>query len=492
VLRSTGVCAQLTVVVTSPRAGGTCECIIEHGTWPRLQWVTYFELLVFTSGDSYVVPTASHTGWWATSQEAVRGMTPNRARARGGAAAVAAAGLIATGVIAASSGPASAADAAGGLQQLSSNTLVSGTVVNGTAPVVGAVITPRVWPDDDALAAIPQGGNVPLLDLPSVKSGSNGNFQVNLDPSTLPAKYLDSKGRPDIQLEINNAGRQITWRFTADRSSAGWTSTKNATDASVDGSTPPNETLVANFGSQAKVTEVDGDTANSFSAGKMSPSQAESAGDTAETSNAVDTMAAPLGGACGVMKKSLYTNRQEPFTHIYPGGQAPVVTLQRYGVDHTLGIAISIQGGAWGGGSAGGSKTIALTASGSHTDTHNLTAFISLNFREYLEQCSSGSYEQWRQAESVYGILTRYDAAAEPNFTACSQYTSGLYSKTTGVNITYHSDVNVIVANVNAQSGYNSSSAVSWKVLHKTNICGSNSTGWVNSPEAEANSYAYP
>ncbi|MFL6100405.1 MAG: hypothetical protein ACJ71T_10670 [Actinomycetales bacterium] len=325
-----------------------------------------------------------------------------------------------------------------------------------------------------------------------MKSSSTGNFTVNLDPSTLSAKYLDRKGRPDIELRINNAGKELSWRFTADRSSTGWTTTKNETDASVDGSTPVAETLVANFGANPTVTEVNGVTARAFSFGKMSTTDAESAGARADRQTSVGTMVVPTAAVCAVKAGNWYYNRVEPFTHAYPGSQAPVTVVQKYGVDHTLGVAVSIQGGPWGGGNAGGSRTISLYASGSQQQTHNSTAFNSLNFREYLEQCGSGAYKQWRQAENVYAILSRIDPAAEPSFTSCTTYTSGDWTKYRGVNITYHNDVNVIVADVNAQSGYSPETELSWHILHKSQICGSNSFGWATAPEAEANSFAFP
>jgi hypothetical protein len=133
-----------------------------------------------------------------------------------------------------------------------------------------------------------------------------------------------------------------------------------------------------------------------------------------------------------------------------------------------------------------------LTSSGSQVETHNSTAFNSLNFGEYLEQCSSGGYRQWRQAENVYGILTRFDAAAEPKLHGLHDLYLWRLDKVRGVNITYHNDVNVIVANVNAQSGYSTQTELTWHVIHKSQICGSNSFGWGTAPEAEANSYAYP
>jgi hypothetical protein len=56
------------------------------------------------------------------------------------------------------------------------------------------------------------------------------------------------------------------------------------------------------------------------------------------------------------------------------------------------------------------------------------------------------------------------------------------------VNITYTNDTNVGPVSVNSQSGYNSSTELSWQINGKSQICGSND-GWANAREAEANSY---
>jgi hypothetical protein len=382
-------------------------------------------------------------------------------------------------------GQASAAVTAGGAQQLTANTIVSGTVVNGTAPVAAAKITPVVWPNSTVTSALADGADVPVLTLPAVTSSSTGNFKVDLDPSTLASKYLDSKGRPQIELMIAGNGRYVTWDFTADRSSSGWATTKSTQDA--DGGDGTAETLIADLGSKPTITEVDGATASSLSAGKMSPADAQAVGEVSSTGS----MPASAAGAAACVRqaRSWLYNRVEPFAHVYPGATAAEWIIQSYGTDHTLGIAISYNGGAWGGGSAGGSKTISLSASGEVRLLHNSTAFNSLNFRQYYETCGTGYTLKW-EPDSVYGILTRIDAATEPNFTACNYYGPGYkLTKYRGTNITYRSEVNVGVASVNAQSGWNTSTEVYWKTGGTYNgICGSTSLGWVTSPEAEANS----
>jgi hypothetical protein len=393
--------------------------------------------------------------------------------------------MVSLSLVAGAASPAGASTEAGVAEQLTSTTLVSGTVVNGTAPLAGAKITPVVWPNSDVTSALADGADVPVMTLPAVTSTSTGNFMVNLDPSTLSSTYLDSKGRPQIELMIVGNGKYVTWDFTAVRSHSGWATTKS-TQAS-DGGAGTAETLVADLGSKPTITEVDGDNAISLSSGKMSPADAQAVGDVSYTGS----MPASAAGdaACVRQARSWLYDRQEPFAHVYPGRTAAEWIVQNFGTDHTLGIAISYNGGAWGGGSAGGSKTISLSASGSVRLTANSTAFNSLNFRQYYETCGTGYTLKW-EVDSVHGILTRIDAAAEPNFTVCDFYGPGFtVTKYRGTNVTYRSEVNVAVANVNAQSGWNSSTEVYWKTGGTRNgICGSTSLGWASSPEAEANS----
>jgi hypothetical protein len=143
-------------------------------------------------------------------------------------------------------------------------------------------------------------------------------------------------------------------------------------------------------------------------------------------------------------------------------GQAKVAAAPNGTALTGIGIAVGANG-SWSGGAAGGTRTVSLAASGTMKAPGNSTFFNAINFNDYINVCG------WthRQVISVYAILSRVDSAAEPNFLGCTTYNSGRYVKSRGVNITYKSEVNVGPVSVNAQSGYNNDTELTWTVVHR-------------------------
>jgi hypothetical protein len=414
-----------------------------------------------------------------------------RTRTRSVAAVSAAVGSLTFGLSGATGASAGSAGALAPLGAVS-NVVVGGVLSNG-APIAGATVLAFVWPNDKTAEA----STAKILQtkaLTPVRTDVSGKFAISLNLSSLSASYLDAKGRPNIELQVVGGSRMADWSFTV-QPAAGGRFTAHAADGET--SAGP-ETVLFDLG-KSTATELVGATATTF----RSADSAVKA--TSGVTNHVATRAVPTAlrsqvGALSangtasspsVPAPACYyasphrseTNRAEPFSHVYPGRTAPATIHQVYGVDHSIGIAYA-DGNSWTGGADGGTKTISLEAYGTKTLTGNSTAFNSLNFDDYVNICG------WtlREASSVYAILSRIDAAAEPNFTYCTTYTSGTYGKIKGVNITYTNDTNVGPVSVNSQSGYNSSTELSWQINGKSQICGSND-GWANSREAEANSY---
>lgn len=373
------------------------------------------------------------------------------------------------------------------------NPVVQGTVLNDGALVAGATITPMVWPNEATIAKLAIGDSVPILWLPAVKSSANGNFAVSLDPSTLPAGYVNAEGRPNIELNIGSGTKAVTWEFQADQASGGgWTTTKAETDASNGEPTSP-ESVVVDLGSKPKVTEVEGATARSLASGGIAPAAAEDSSSADVDVTPVNPMIVPAGGACGVKLIQSTSNRAEPFAMVHAGATAAEWITENYGTTHTLGVAISVQGGPWAGGHAGGHYTVDLAASASKRLLGNNAAFNALNFNEYEQQCSSGGYELYWHPSTVYALLSRIDPAPEPPASfdvSCTIYGPGYtLTKYRGTNVTFDAQVNVIVASVDAQSGWNSSTEETWKTGGTKNyLCGNQSYGWVTSSQADMDS----
>lgn len=415
-----------------------------------------------------------------------------RARTRNAAAVSAAISLLifglsgATGASAGSAGVPAPLGAAGNV--------VVGAVLNNGMPIAGATVLAYVWPNDKTAEASTS-RILQTKALTPVRTDVSGKFAITLNLSSLSTSYLDVKGRPNVELQVVGGSRMADWSFTA-QPAAGGRFDAHAADGETNAAP---ETVLFDLG-KSTATELVGTSGVTF---RSADSAAKA---TSGVTNHVATRAVPSalraqvnavfsasgnGSSPNSPAPACYyasphrseTNRQEPFSHVYPGRTAPATIHQVYGVDHSIGIAYA-DGNSWTGGADGGTKTISLEAYGTKTLTGNSTAFNSLNFDDYVNICG------WtlREASSVYAILSRIDAAAEPNFTYCTTYTSGTYGKIKGVNITYTNDTNVGAVSVNSQSGYNSSTELSWQINGKSQLCGSND-GWANAREAEANSF---
>lgn len=364
--------------------------------------------------------------------------------------------------------------------------LVVGAVLRDGQPVGGARVVAQIWPNTDRLVALKSGDRVPSMTLPAVTSDASGRFRVDLDPSLVAGGFRDREGRAQVELLISDGTNQVSWSYTAAPTATGWTSTSAKLAAS-----DQTETALFDLGARANVSELTGEDAASFAATSSNRSDLAGRGQVSHVALMPKAPSVLPGGAdvpsptgpCFYVARGWLYNRAEPFMHVYPGSKASATVEQSFGVSHTLGVAVQ-SGTTWTGGASGGSKTISLQARGSKLLTSNSTAFNTLNFRDYQNMCG-----WWhRQAETVNTILMRIDPAAEPNFTYCGFSSNGEYTKYRGINITFTNQVNVGPVSVNAQSGWTSSSSVTWHVRGYTGICGSNAQGWGSAPEAEANS----
>ncbi|MET8159371.1 hypothetical protein ABZT47_23625 [Sphaerisporangium sp. NPDC005289] len=70
-------------------------------------------------------------------------------------------------------------------------------------------------------------------------------------------------------------------------------------------------------------------------------------------------------------------------------------------------------------------------------------------------------------------------------------YSSGTFTKSRGKNATVSGGVDLGVVNVSAQSGFNTSSSISWTVTKKTRLCGNSREGWANPNARIAEAHKY-
>ncbi len=356
-----------------------------------------------------------------------------------------------------------------------------------------------VWPSQEELAKLRQGEAVPTLPVTAVRSAASGAFSIHLDPSSLPERYRGDKGQIDVQLIAGDSQTEMEWNFSARPQS------ETQRWAGVD--TSPKALPAANAGAallrmdlqSGRVTNSLDDPStwrdaknqpltvgtvqqHSRAATRPRSSQIESALATIQR-RSVGSMAglAVPTDICIYSAGAIYYHRPEYFLKAYAWSGAMATVSQSYGVDHKLGIGLKSYSG-W---TSSGTSTISLNASGSRGGVADATVFNAVNYRDYNNSCSAFTT---RKPYGVYAMLTNYTYAPHVNFTACTRYTGGTYSKVQGVNVTYGSGVDISGFSVSAQSGHNSESKISWTVTRGTRLCGSSSVGWVSSSQAEAHS----
>ncbi|GGL12662.1 hypothetical protein Sme01_69140 [Sphaerisporangium melleum] len=135
-------------------------------------------------------------------------------RARARLCAVAALAASASGAAPAGGG---AADAAFPVSGMTGLTAVSGVVTRDGAALEGAAVLAIAYPAGDALD-VPEGGSLGTVVAGAAGTDARGRFSVALDPSALPAPYVDERGRVHLEVAITDGTREVRWMTTAVRS----------------------------------------------------------------------------------------------------------------------------------------------------------------------------------------------------------------------------------------------------------------------------------
>lgn len=381
------------------------------------------------------------------------------------------------------------------------NPLVQGSILSNGSPVVGATVQAIVWPDLATQAALANGAAVPTINVPSVTTASNGSYSIAYNASSLPASYVNDNGDINVELQVTTTA-QTSFTFSTTAVSSGWTTTRSVNDGSDSTGALP-ETVSIDLGKSTATEAGDTTSLAAFRKGAK-PATDPSAAD-AIVSQIVVTpvnaaqhkaMAVPNCVTCNPCQAwiagSITPDRDEPFAYIHAGSKAPAYAIEHYDSSHSIGIAVSVSG-SWTGGSAGGTLTVDMAASGSVLLGGNHAVFNAMNFRDYNNQCGTTH----RQGIGLYALLSRIDATTEPpaSFDAsCTTYHSASpihLIKHNGTNVTFNSQVSVGPVSVNAQSGWNDSTDEEWVTQSgSTNyLCGNSATlGWVSSPQADMDS----
>ncbi|WP_405088110.1 hypothetical protein [Microbispora sp. NBC_01389] len=205
-------------------------------------------------------------------------------------------------------------------------------------------------------------------------------------------------------------------------------------------------------------------------------------------------MTAASTRGCVTEARGWHYGVQERFMEAHGWSGAKAKVTQSYGVDHQLGVGFKNTGGQW---SGGGSLKVDLLAHAERDGLISVWVYNKINYRDYTRVCTfltrvEGPTE--RRPYSVHSLLTKFTKAKPVIFrdtNKCDTYSGGTLSKTTGKNATVNGGVDLGVVHVSAQSGWNSSSSVSWTIHKKTRICGNSPLGWAQSASRIAEAHKY-
>lgn len=95
------------------------------------------------------------------------------------------------------------------------NAIAYGTVSRGGTPVSGADVVAFAWPTVANLAAGTEDTSVGETPVGYAVTDSSGGFEIDANPSLVPAGYMDTEGRVLIQLEIADDTTEMGWFYTA-------------------------------------------------------------------------------------------------------------------------------------------------------------------------------------------------------------------------------------------------------------------------------------
>jgi len=183
------------------------------------------------------------------------------------------------------------------------------------------------------------------------------------------------------------------------------------------------------------------------------------------------------GEICVTSASTIHYGLPEYFMQAYAWSGAYATVVQKYGNDHTLGIAYSATGSD-ASFKQSGSISTNMAASASRSGVADAYVWNKVNYRDYVSSCSAS---KTRKPYSVNALLTNFTYSAHPSWSTCQTYSGGTYTKSQGTNVTYSAGMDIGPINVSAQSGWNSNTEITWTVTSRTKLCGNSSAGWVSS-----------
>lgn len=347
----------------------------------------------------------------------------------------------------------------------------------------GAVFL-KVLPTFKEITKYAPGQSVPRIYSAYQAVDSSGNFELRIDRSTLPQKYMAQDGQVDVELTASDGSSDIIWftslraptkrgaHFAALASDDGSVATVTVDFGKStvnDGSLTP-ESLVSSDGvtpASAPDLEAVGGTAMSAHSGPAFNAAQASLSD-APSGSSRATAAVPAE-ICQGSWGSTYQNSSERWANIY-GVLAPWNVTLSNGNSHTLGIAYK--------GGQSGTLTISASTSSS-TTAAQATLYNTVQYRPWYDSCYPN---EWWKPYAVVTLMSSYSQIAIVNYPYCTAVAANVtYTKNTSSNLTFSGGVSIKGVGLTAKSGWDSAVRMSMAPTRNGYVCGNSSVGWSGS-----------
>lgn len=365
-----------------------------------------------------------------------------------------------------------------------------GHVLDNGQGVANANVSAYVWPNGPTLAAKVVGTQLQTLRVGRALTDSNGEFEIDVNPTTIAAQYQEGDGSVAVQLVAQDATRRMEWNYSVQHVPAlngaqgSWILSSTTTEAT--GAPTPDALL--DLGSATAW-----DTGNDPAAWVDETGNAVGASGRSSAAQTVVAGAGPIDGPpqCYYMARAWHNGRPEHFMNMFAWSGARGEVRQWNSITHTLGIGLSVDG-EFNDLKAGGTASLTFHNEGggdvSQGGLLNTSVFNRVNYRDFVSTCSWGQPAQ-RRPVSVYDFL---DTSLFRNITHTYWYNCGshragaIWSTLSAHEVTYEHGMNIIGFNVSSQSGFGAGTKISFHFSRFGYVCGPSPQGPLQSNEVEA------
>jgi hypothetical protein len=354
----------------------------------------------------------------------------------------------------------------------SATVLVSGTVTRDGLPLVGADVVAVISASAKEGTTAKIGARASTLPVSPVRTDASGAFVVRLDAAQVPGRFFGPHGDARVVIVAADSVHQLAWMVPVVRHGHGWGTTHGRT--AVD-STPAR--MRFDLGARPFAGEAHDPQASWYDAGtgQLQAAAARPTFHLAPRSKLINT-----AGGCGAQAwGATYKNRTEKYRADWSWQGADWTVSQSVGEDQNLGVGFTANGVSW---SQNGTAGLTTTSGAGGSIAHASDNWVlnGVNYRDLMVSCAG----TFREPISVYALFSGFAYAGHPTYPYCVTQATGNFYRTSGVAITYGSAINLGPISVSSQSGFSTTSKISWSITGITKTCGSND-GWVIATSVE-------